>query len=86
VRLPSGMQCWRYDTQQIALDAQIGQLCLSIYLHQNRHRLVRGERRHHVVGMVDPLPPLIREGGEQGRGNFVRRGRAEERRIGHGGM
>ena len=30
------MQCWRYDTQQIALDAQIGQLCLSIYLHQNR--------------------------------------------------
>ena len=22
----SGMQCWRYDTQQIALDAQIGQL------------------------------------------------------------
>ena len=27
---------WRYDTQQIALNAQIGQLCLSIYLHQNR--------------------------------------------------
>jgi hypothetical protein len=42
------MQCWRYDTQQIALDAQIGQLCLSIYLHQNppeRALLLSGRRR-----------------------------------------
>ena len=41
--------------------------------------------RHRVVGVVDPLPPLISECEGEGLGDFVRSGRAEVGRIGHSG-
>lgn len=49
------------------------------------HQPVRRDPRHHVVGMVDPLPPLIAKREGEGLGDFVRCGWAEVGCFGHGG-
>ena len=51
----------------------------------NAAQPICGDPRHRVVGVVDPLPPLISECEGEGLGDFVRSGRAEVGRIGHSG-
>ena len=44
------------------------------------HQPVRGDPRHHVIGMVDPFPPLV---AQREVGNFVRGSGAEAGCVTH---